>query len=174
MDDFDIQLNALPFGSCPAAKREENDEVVFSNIWPSDTFCEHEVTSGNVMVPQVDAKLDIPLVRSERQDFSSSIDSPDSGFWSIGSLESNTLSQKLQFESSQKNFLKRNSELYSDTESSEGSLLNGKPQFNTRLGSLGMASSEKQNISSQVSAPESDSQPGNRTTVENKSKSVKH
>ena len=46
MDDFDIQLNALPFGSCPAVKREENDEVVFSNIWPSDTFCEHEVTSS--------------------------------------------------------------------------------------------------------------------------------
>merc|ERR1712012_517380 len=172
MDDFDIQLNALPFGSCPSAKREENDEVVFSNIWPSDTFCEHEVTSGNVMIPQVDAKLDIPLVRSERQNFSSRIGSPDSGFWSIGSLESNTLSQKLQFESNQRNLVKRNSELYSDTESSEGSLLNGKPQFNTRLGSLGMASSEKQNISSQVSAPESDSQHGNRTAVENKSKSV--
>jgi len=159
MEGFDIQLNALPFGSCPAARCEENEkgsEVIFSDIWPPQSFGE----SDGIM-PQFDTKLDIPVIRSsEKQDLSSGIDSPDSGFWSIGSLERGFLNGKSHFDSKSKRS-SENLEMSSDTGSSESGSLNGKPQFYTRLDSPGMAGSEKQNIWSEASTVESDSLHGN-------------
>merc|ERR1711981_288174 len=103
MEGFDIQLNALPFGSCPATRCEENDkgsEVTFSDIWPPQSFGESE---DDAMTPQFDNKLDIPLIRSsDKRDLSSGIGSPDSGFWSIGSVESGFLNGKPKFDSKSK------------------------------------------------------------------------
>merc|ERR1712130_524047 len=149
MEGFDIQLNALPFGSCPAARCEENEkgsEVIFSDIWPPQSFGE----SDGIM-PQFDTKLDIPVIRSsEKQDLSSGIGSPERGF----------LNGKSQFDSKSKRS-SENLEMSSDTGSSESGSLNGKPQFYTRLDSPGMAGSEKQNIWSEASTVESDSLHGN-------------
>ena len=159
MEGFDIQLNALPFGSCPAARCEGNDkgsEVIFSNILKS--FGEAE----DAMTTQFDTKLDIPVIQSsEKQDLSSGIGSPDSGFWSIGSVESGFLNRKPQFDLKSKRS-SETQELCSDTGSSESGSLNGKPQFYTRLDSPGMESSEKQNIWSEASTAESDSLHGNK------------
>ena len=57
MDDFELQLNSLPFGSCAASCEESKaSEISFTDIWPLVNYGETElVAGGNLSETESDA-----------------------------------------------------------------------------------------------------------------------